>query len=331
MPATKQIFSIYLDVKRELKTVFATISGGVIRVESFDHAMMVTTLKQQVDTFEDLPEGEPQIEDADDVFGVADENIEVSDEALFGDTGTESAEVEMVDGDDEDSDEGELTNEDVLLSLVQRVDAPKFNYAINIPATLLSVFHLRENYDELKPKAREAEIRATVRERLDKDIPDDHIAHVPAVGEGAISFSYEGDIPLLSAIDDITPHLEIRPKFSISVPDEISILNLIRLNEEPGEDDYIAVIDMEETTTRLIITKGGEIVHIPPPIQAGTETPEVMGTIYSKILYEQDMGNMPDFNKIILTGESRDVNAQEFLSEKFAAVGYGNPSTDSEE
>ena len=316
--ATKQIFSIYLDIKRELKTVFASMSGGVIKVESFDHAMMVTALKQEVETFEDLAEGEPQIEDAAEVFGVADENIEVSDETLFSDTGTDSDEVEVVE--DEDSEDGELTNEDVLLSLIQRVDAQKFNYAINIPATLLSVFHLRENYEELKPKVREAEIRATVRERLDKDIPNDHIAHIPAVGEGAISFSYEGNIPLLSAIDGITPHLEVRPKFSISVPDEISILNLIRLNEQPGEEDYIAVIDMEETTTRLIITKGGEIVHIPPPIQAGTETPEVMSTIYSKILYEQDIGNMPDFNKIILTGESRDVNAQEFLSEKFADV-----------
>ena len=316
--AIKQIFSIYLDVRRELKTVFATISGGVIKVESFDHAMMVTSLKQEVDMYEDLAEGEPEIEDAADVFGVADEKIEVSDEALFGDTGSESDEVEMVE--DVESDDGELTNEDVLLSLIQRVDAQKFSYAINIPATLLSVFHLKENYGELKAKVREEEIRATVRERLDKDIPNDHIAHIPAVGEGAISFSYAGDIPLLTAIDGITPHLEVRPKFSISVPDEISILNLIRLNEQPGEEDYIAVIDMEETTTRLIITKGGEIVHIPPPIQAGTETPEVMATIYSKILYEQDMGNMPDFNKIILTGESRDVNAQEFLSEKFADV-----------
>ena len=316
--ATKQIFSIYLDVRRELKTVFATLSGGVIKVESFDHAMMVTSLKQEVDMYEDLAEGEPEIEDAADVFGVADEKIEVSDEALFGDTGSESDEVEMVE--DVESDDGELTNEDVLLSLIQRVDAQKFNYAINIPATLLSVFHLKENYEKLKPKVREEEIRATVRERLDKEIPNDHIAHIPAVGEGAISFSYAGDIPLLTAIDGITPHLEIRPKFSLSVPDEISILNLIRLNEQPGEEDYIAVIDMEETTTRLIITKGGEIVHIPPPIQAGTETPEVMATIYSKILYEQDMGNMPDFNKIILTGESIDVNAQEFLSEKFADV-----------
>jgi len=316
--ATKHIFSIYLDVRRELKTVFATISGGVIRVETFDHAMMVTALKQEVDLLEDLAEGEPEIEDAADVFGVDDEKIEVSDEALFGDSEADSGEVEMVE--DAESGDGELTNEDVLLSLIQRVDAQKFNYAINIPATLLSVFHLKENYEELKPKVREEEIRATVRERLDKEIPNDHIAHMPAVGEGAISFSYEGDIPLLTAIDGITPHLEIRPKFSLSVPDEISILNLIRLNEQPGEEDYIAVIDMEETTTRLIITKGGEIVHIPPPIQAGTETPEVMGTIYSKILYEQDMGNMPDFNKIILTGESRDVNAQEFLSEKFADI-----------
>ncbi|MCH7818259.1 MAG: tetratricopeptide repeat protein [Candidatus Marinimicrobia bacterium] len=316
--AAKQIFSIYLDVKRELKTVLASVSGGVVKVESFDHAMMVTALKQQVNEFEDLPEDEPQIEDAADVFGVADENIEVSDESLFGDTETDSDEIETID--DEDSDEGELTNEDILLSLIQRVDAQKFNYAINIPATLLSVFHLRENYEEFKPKAREAEIRATVRERLEKDIPNDHIAYISAVGEGAISFSYDGNIPLLSAIDEITPHLEERPKFSISVPDEISILNLIRLNEQPGEDDYIVVIDMEETTTRLIITKGGEIVHIPPPIQSGTETPEVMATIYSKILYEQDMGNMPDFSKIILTGESRDVNAQEFLKEKFADV-----------
>ena len=319
MPAPKRVFSIYLDVKRELKTVFASVSGGKIRVEGFDHAMMVTSLKQEVEEIEDLPEGEPGIEAADDVFGIADDDVEISEETLF-DEGADDGEVEIVDEVDEAEDQGELTNEDVLLSLVQRVDAKKFNYAINIPASLLSVFHLREDYEKLKPKVQRAEIRAVVRERLDKDIPNDHIAYIIDDKGGAISFSYEGNVPLLTAIDGITPHLETKPKYSLAIPDEISLQNIIRLNEEPGEDDYIAIIDMEETTTRIIISKGGDIVHIPPPVQGGTETPEVMNTIYSKILYEQDMGNMPDFQKIILTGESRDVNAREFLNEKFGDV-----------
>lgn len=319
MPAPKKVFSIYLDVKRELKTVFASVSGGKIRVEGFDHAMMVTSLKQEVEEFADLPEGEPGIEAAEQVFGIADEAVEISDETLF-EEGEDTGEVEVVDDIEEIEDQGELTNEDVLLSLVQRVDAKKFNYAINIPASLLSVFHLRENYKDLKPKVQKSEIRSVVRERLAKDIPNDHIAYIMDDKEGAISFSYEGNIPLLTAIDGITPHLDAKPKYSLAVPDEISLQNIIRLNEEPGEDDYIAIIDMEETTTRIIISKGGDIVHIPPPVQGGTETPEVMNTIYSKILYEQDMGNMPDFQKIILTGEARDVNAREFLNEKFGEV-----------
>jgi len=323
MAATKKIFSIYLDVRRELKTVFATISGGKITVESFDHAMMVSMLKQQVEETEDLVEGEPAMEDAGDVFGVEDEPIEITDDTLFG--GDEEEAEEMVGADDageiQEGDNGELTNEDVLLSLIQRVDAKKFNFAVNIPATLLSVFHLRENYEEMKPKVRNKEIRDTVRERLDKDIPEDHIAHIIASEGGtAISFSYEGNIPLLTAIDGIVPHLDVAPKFNLAVPDEISLQNIIRLNEKPGEEDYIAIIDMEETSTRIIISKGGNIVHIPPPVQAGTETPDVMNTIFSKILYEQDMGNMPDFQKIILTGEAKDVNAREFLDEKFGDV-----------
>ncbi|MCH8927846.1 MAG: tetratricopeptide repeat protein [Candidatus Marinimicrobia bacterium] len=333
MAAPQKIFSIYLDVRRELKTVFATISGGKITVESFDHAMMVSVLKQQVEETDELIDGEPLMEDAGDVFGVEDEPIEITDETLFG--GDEDEAEDMVSVDDaeviQDGDTGELTNEDVLLSLIQRVDAKKFQFAINIPATLLSVFHLRDNYEELKPKERNKEIRDTVRERLDKDIPSDHIAHIMASeGGGAISFSYEGNIPLLTAIDGIVPHLDSAPKFTLAVPDEISLQNIIRLNENPGEEDYIAIIDMEETSTRIIISKGGNIVHIPPPVQAGTETPEVMNTIYSKILYEQDMGDMPDFQKIILTGESKDVNAKEFLDEKFgdAEVEYLTIRTD---
>ncbi len=323
MASPKKIFSIYLDVRRELKTVFATISGGKITVESFDHAMMVSMLKQQIEETEELVDGEPAMEDAGDVFGVEDEPVEISDETLFG--GDEDEAEDMASMDDveviEDGDSGELTNEDVLLSLIQRVDAKKFNFAINIPATLLSVFHLRDNYEELKPKIRNKEIRDTVRERLDKDIPEDHIAYIMASeGGSAISFSYEGNIPLLTAIDAIVPHLDAAPKFTLAVPDEISLQNIIRLNENPGEEDYIAIIDMEETSTRIIISKGGNIVHIPPPVQAGTETPEVMNTIFSKILYEQDMGDMPDFQKIILTGEAKDVNAREFLDEKFGDV-----------
>jgi len=323
MAAPKKIFSIYLDVRRELKTVFATISGSKITVESFDHAMMVSMLKQQVEKTGELIEGEPLMEEAGNVFGVEGEPVEITDETLFG--GEEAEAEDMVAVDDveviQEDDQGELTNEDVLLSLIQRVDAKKFNFAINIPATLLSVFHLRDNYEELKPKVRNKEIRDTVRERLDKDIPADHIAYIMAsAGGGAISFSYEGNIPLLTAIDGIMPHFDFTPKFNLAVPDEISLQNIIRLNEEPGEEDYIAIIDMEETSTRIIISKGGDIVHIPPPVQAGTETPEVMNTIYSKILYEQDMGDMPDFQKIILTGESKDVNAREFLAEKFGDI-----------
>ena len=323
MAAPKKIFSIYLDVRRELKTVLATISGGKITVEGFDHAMMVSMLKQQVEETVNMVDGEPAMEDAGDVFGVEDEPIEITDETLFGEDETEAEDMVSVDNAEviQDDDSGELTNEDVLLSLVQRVDAKKFNFAINIPATLLSVFHLRENYSELKPKVRNKEIRNTVRERLDKAIPADHIAHIMASGgESAISFSYEGNIPLITAIDGIMPHLDTAPKFNLAVPDEISLQNIIRLNEDPGEEDYIAIIDMEETSTRIIISKGGNIIHIPPPVQAGTETPEVMNTIFSKILYEQDMGDMPDFQKIILTGESKDVNAREFLDEKFGDV-----------
>lgn len=333
MASPKKIFSIYLDVRRELKTVFATISGGKITVESFDHAMMVSMLKQQIEETEELIDGEPAMEDAGDVFGVEDEAVEISDETLFGGDESEGEDMASMDNVEviEDGDSGELTNEDVLLSLIQRVDAKKFNFAINIPATLLSVFHLRDNYEELKPKLRNKEIRDTVRERLDKDIPEDHIAYIMASeGGGAISFSYEGNIPLLTAIDGIVQHLDAAPKFTLAVPDEISLQNIIRLNEDPGEEDYIAIIDMEETSTRIIISKGGNIVHIPPPVQAGTETPEVMNTIYSKILYEQDMGDMPDFQKIILTGEAKDVNAREFLDEKFgdAEVEYLTIRTD---
>jgi len=154
MASPKKIFSIYLDVRRELKTVFATISGGKITVESFDHAMMVSMLKQQIEETEDFIEGEPAMEDAGDVFGVEDEEVEISDETLFGGDEPEAEDMGSMDDVeviDEDAG-GELTNEDVLLSLVQRVDAKKFNFAINIPATLLSVFHLRDNYEELKPK-----------------------------------------------------------------------------------------------------------------------------------------------------------------------------------
>jgi len=50
-----------------------------------------------------------------------------------------------------------------------------------------------------------------------------------------------------------------------------------------------------------------------PIIREGSSTPSVLNTLKGKLLYEQDIGNIPDFNLLLLTGKSKQLEAKEFF------------------
>jgi len=287
MRASKGILGIYLSGV-DLKTVFATLSkGGKIRVEAFDQARLIGALKQPV--------------------------AEVEEKATEG----------QVDFAPEDEEGVEASNRDILLDLLRRVPTKRLGYAINLPASLTSTFLLRNGYADLRARQLRKRVLSEMRERLDGEVPNDHLDFLSSSENDVLVFSYKGIIPFIQACDDMRREIKGRPRFVLVEPDVVSLLNLVRFNQEPDREEIIAIIDIEEETSRIIVARVGgdeDFLHTAPPIRESSNSESFLRTIYSKLVYELDVGDIDDFDRVILTGKAREVGAKKFLKEKLGGT-----------
>jgi len=297
----KKVLGLYND-GLELKTILASVSSNKIVIESIDNSKLLSPLKQ----IEEISGGESEenLEDlsAEDIFGISDESQKSDEENPF-----------------EGEEETPLSNEDVLLALLCRVPAKKFNIAINLPSPIMNTVILKNGYDKLKKnKKRESKINAEINQQIHGNVPKDQYAYIATDKDKLLAFGYMGDVPLIQTYDAIRDRLKRKHKFQILSPNEISILNLVCYNYAPGEDEIIVIIDITQNESRIIITKGGKFVHMAPVIREGSSTPSVLNTLKGKLLYEQDIGNIPDFDLLVLTGKSKQMEAREFFQKNLS-------------
>lgn len=297
----EKILGLYNDAL-ELKAILASLSANKIVIESIDNSKLLSPFKQ----IEEISGGESEDDleslSAEDIFGISDKNQKGEEANPF--------EGQVSEGEEETP----VSNEDVLLALLHRVPAEKFNIAINLPSPVMNTTILKNGYNKLKNnKAREAKIHAEINQQIHGNVPKDQYAYIATDKNQLLAFGYMGDVPLIQAYDTIRDRLEQKHKFLLLNPNEISILNLVCYNYAPGEDEVIVIIDITQNESRIIITKGGKFIHMAPIIREGSATPSVLNTLKGKLLYEQDIGNIPDFDLLVLTGKSKQLEAKEFF------------------
>ncbi|MCK4689477.1 MAG: hypothetical protein KAT41_04185, partial [Candidatus Marinimicrobia bacterium] len=190
----------------------------------------------------------------------------------------------------------------------------KFNIAINLPSPIMNTIILKNGYDKLKKKKeREGKINAEINQQIHGNLRKDQYAYIATDKDKLLAFGYMGDVPLIQTYDAIRDRLEQKHKFQLLSPNEISILNLICYNYAPREDEIIVIIDITQNESRIIMTKGGKFIHMAPIIREGSSMPSVLKTLKGKLLYEQDVGSIPDFGLLVLTGKSKQLEAKEFF------------------
>ncbi len=296
----KKVLGLYND-SLELKAILASLSVNKIVIESIDNSKLLSPLKQ----IEEISGGESEEDleglSAEDIFGISNKSREGDEANPF--------KGEVSEGEEETP----VSNEDVLLALLCRVPAKKFNIAINLPSPIMNTIILKNVYDKLKNKERRAKIHAEISQQIHGNVPKDQYAYIATDKDQLFAFGYMGDVPLIQTYDAIRDRLEQKHKFQILNPNEISVLNLISYNYAPKEEEIIVIVDITQNESRIIMTKGGKFIHMAPIIREGSSTPSVLNTLKGKLLYEQDIGNIPDFDLLVLTGKSKQLEAKEFF------------------
>ena len=120
-----------------------------------------------------------------------------------------------------------------------------------------------------------------------------------------LAFVHRGRFELLSALQD-TDILVSKKKFFYSFIDtnEISLMNFVRANYDFPPEDYVLILYIGVDYKVGIVMKGKSHYNTFPIIVAETEPEKMRQAIYSKIMLEQDVSNIPITQHVILAGEN---------------------------
>lgn len=314
------------------------ISGKSVTLLDLDQVKLVNRLSKKEKVSE-----QPEFQEEDDIFQDLDEAL--TDESIFGlEEDEDSGETTLEDLDDEDfgdldfddlDDESEelvdvdmvdesetpSSNELLLYNVLSTISSKRVDLGLSIPAGN-AIFQILRDVDFSDTKKKDLQV-----------IVDDRLEDLHGVSKGEDYYSYtvrDDGALLLTSIDDEAGLLKLvnkttdlyRGKLFVHdiLPDEIVLLGLIRSNYELDTNTITGVIQFGEDKSRILFLKGDQLWIVSPIITEGVKSTKFLNTIFSKILFQLDTGEVPNLDKIILCNNSLGEEAVEFFEERFQDV-----------
>lgn len=222
------------------------------------------------------------------------------------------------------------TNELLLANILSGFNAKSGQLALTVPAGQ-SLFQIFTDADYRKRKKKD--LQELIHDRLfstyGRDITADKYAHAIRETDGALLLSsMEGTNPLLNLMDQTVGIYPGKLTIRDIKSEELYLVALVRANYQIQDSEYTVLIHITDTQTHIIILHGTRMVGILPVIAEGGKSHRVMKTIFSKLLFELDRGQLPTIDRIILTGDDAKGKALGFLEEQFMEVQIGRLELD---
>ncbi|MCF7740598.1 MAG: PilN domain-containing protein [Candidatus Marinimicrobia bacterium] len=206
----------------------------------------------------------------------------------------------------------------LLFETFKNVSERKLDLGLNIPSRFVKEVFIDRDFTSAKPKQKDKLVRQEINTRLERPVSSEHYDYIETAENKIIGFTYEGRPPFLNIYDKANELLNIKPKIKLLLPDEIALVNLIQYNYQPEPDEIIAIVHLDPEYSQLIITKGGDLLHVSHAINIPLKSPDLLNKISGRLLYEKDLNNIEDFSRIIVTGMGKQKEAEEFLTKKLS-------------
>jgi len=302
------------------------VAGKKLKLVKLDQLSLVEKIRTETQPQElqdDNLEDPFEEEDADTIFGLEEEvEADEEEEIDFADLeeGDEDISLDMV-----EETETTQSNELLLYNLLTEIDFKKVNLGVNIPAGNAIFQVIRDtDFNEVKKKD------------LIQDLEDklESIYGMPKSGD---NYSYEirddGSL-LLGSIEDESVTLQLvnqarelyNGKLSIEevIPDEMALVGMVRGNYDLEPDEMTGIIQFGKQNCRVVFMKGEEIWLVSPIINEGTEKKSFLNTIFSKILFQLDTGEVPNLDRILLANNTTGGSAVNFFRDNFPDIHVEN-------
>jgi len=323
-----------------LKIAKLKVAGKKLELLSLDKVRLIEPLetkkslqKQQAEpVFDDL-DMDQDLDDEELIFGLDADTEEDDDDGLdlenldddlsdleFDDLDEEPSE-QIIDTDMVNESGAPATNELLLYNLLSSINSERVDLGISIPAGQ-TIFQILKDTDFSDTKKKDLQV-----------IVDDRLEALHGVPKGEDFYSYsvrEDGALLLTSIDDEPQLLTLlnktqdlyRGKLFINhiLPEEVLLLGLIRANYELEENSISGIVQFGEEFCRVIFLRGDQLWIVSPIITEGVQSKKFLNTVFSKILFQLDTGEVPNLDRLIICNNSLGDTAIEFFEERFQDV-----------
>ncbi|MBN2208190.1 MAG: tetratricopeptide repeat protein [Candidatus Coatesbacteria bacterium] len=236
-------------------------------------------------------------------------------EEAFGDSSQVSARLDQKAEEVRQRGEGESASS-TLLGVLSGYNLTKAKIGVNLPEDAVSFYALSDTFAIKGHKLKKALIDM-VSPKHDGAITPEMVDYIKAADNNLACLVCEHEPVFLEVLKELRPFLgQNKPYVGLIDSADTALMGLVRANHELVDGEITAIIYICADSTRIIVMKGREYVRVLPSIQEGANSQELSNTIFSKILFEQDEGGLPDVNHVILAGEADMPSMLGFFSEK---------------
>ncbi len=339
----KDYIGIALDNKT-MDSVRIQLDGKKVQLLDMTRHELVTPLDEGYDS--STQEGRHQADegqDVDDIFGFDNSGGQAAAEESSGEEIEGLEELEEFD-EFEDFDElddlDEPAGESMDLDITDEADAPEnnvmllYNYllasdgrkkhlGLNIRSgNTVFLFERERNFKEVKQK----ELQEVVSSRLEsvygfQPTTDRYSYFVRPDGSLSIASvdKEPASLELVNQIDENFSGLNLY--IENILPDEVALTGLYRYNYPDADGTEITgLIQFGASRCRIIFMRGKEVLQVSPVINEGTLNKNFLNTLFSKLLFQLDTGEVPALNRIVLCDNTLGSKALEFFQNNFPDV-----------
>lgn len=214
-----------------------------------------------------------------------------------------------------------ISNEKLVYDYLSTLKTSKKHIAVNVPSGDTIFQFLNDmNYSDLKKK----ELKEIIEDKLyslHNRKPDEDFYDFEVRDDGALLIgSLENESPTLSIVHGAGTKNNEKYLINDVIPDESVMMGLYREHYEMNSELTTALLQIGKSKSRLLFLKGKKLIQISPVINEGYDDKNYLNTIFSKILFQIDTGEVPGLDQLIIYNNVKGVTVLDFFQESFSEL-----------
>lgn len=313
-----------------LKIARIVSADDKLHLIKLDSVSLVEDVESKSRKDQEVFEDSESFEEGDDIFGLEEEGDEGEDISLELD---EELSFEDLEEEEEIGEEGDValdmveeaesapSNEMVLYNVLADSGANRANVGLNIPAGNTIFQIIRDtNFKNVKNKDLVADLEQKLESIYGTPKSSDNYAYEIKEDGSLILASIDEEPTLLTMINRSMNYYSGKLMIEEIMSDEALLVGLVRANYPLQKNEITGILQFGPRKCRIVFMQGKEIWLISPIINEGTRDKGFLNTVFSKILFQLDTGEVPNLDRLILANNTIGDEATDFFQKNFPDI-----------